>query len=195
MDPRDIYELLRNLTTPLVCVTTAWEGKENGLIINSAIRGSLVLGRPRVAIFLLKRNLTHDLIFASGSFGLHLLHGEQWDLIHEMGFVSGRERDKLTDVPHHAGPTGAPLLEDAYARFDCRVINCMDAGSATCFLGEAVHVERGTGDTLMTSDRWRAGMPPEWRAEYERNLQDAQRWAATFADRIEPVIWPGLHDD
>ena len=194
MDPRDIYELLRNLTTPLVCVTTAWRGKKNGLIINSAIRGSLVPGRPRVAIFLLKRNLTHDLVFESGIFGLHLLHGDQWELIHRLGFVSGRDRDKLADVPHHEGTTGAPLLDDAYARFDCRVVNCMDAGSATCFLGEAMHVERGTGDTLMTSDRWRELMPSEWRAEYERNLADAQEWAAGLADRIKAVIWPGLRE-
>ena len=192
MTSDDTYDILRNLTTPLVCLTSAWEGKLNGMISNSAIRGSLVPTRPRVAVFVLKRTLSHDMIFESGAFGLHLLHSEQWELIHRLGFFSGRDREKLEDLAYRIGATGSPLLEEAYARLDCRVVNAMDAGAATCFLGEAIEVERGVADSLMTADHWRTHMPEGWRAPYEANLAAAQEWAANFGDRIEPMVWPGL---
>ena len=115
MKAEDTYSLLRSLTSPVVAVTSTWEDKLNGLICNSAIRASLVPTAPRVAVFVLKTNLSHDMIFQSGAFALHLLHSDNWDLIWELGFHSGRERDKLSGFSYKIGGTGCPLLDDVYA--------------------------------------------------------------------------------
>ncbi len=192
MKAEDTYSLLRSLTYPIVAVTSAWGDKLNGMISNSAIRASLVPTAPRVAVFVLKTNLSHDMIFQSGAFALHLLHSDNWDLIWELGFHSGRERDKLSGFSYKIGGTGCPLLDDVYARLDCRIVNVMDGGASTCFMGEAIDAERGTGDQFMTSDYFRNNMPDDWREAYEAKLVTAQEWAAQHSAGIRPVTWPGL---
>src|SRR2546426_11808932 len=81
---------------------------------------------PRLSVYVHKFNFSHDLIFETRRFVLHLLRTDQFELIHALGFVSGRTRDKLAAVPHTLGALGAPVLDDCYAHFECRVINVMD---------------------------------------------------------------------
>jgi flavin reductase (DIM6/NTAB) family NADH-FMN oxidoreductase RutF len=102
--------------------------------------------------------------------------------VRRLGFVSGRDRDKLTGLAWREGETGAPLLEDCYASFDCRVANRMDAGASTFFLGDVVGAVRGTGESLLTAAAWRAGMPDAWRPEFEANLRRAQAWADAHSE-------------
>jgi len=197
LPPDQTYQLLRNLTSPVVAVTSERDGKENGMISDAAIRASIVPTVPRLSVYVHKFNFSHDLIFDSGRFVLHLLHTEQFALIHRLGFVSGRDRDKLKDIPHHRGVLGAPVLDDCYAHFECRVANVMDTGSSTLFLGdvEAVGFGAGTGPRgeVMSAAHFRANMPTEWRKEYEGLLAAAQRFAAEQSRHIVPVVWRGLH--
>src|SRR5256885_15942502 len=98
---------------------------------------------------------------------MHLIRTAQFDMIHRLGFTSGRARDKLADVPHHQGTLGVPVLDECYAHFECRVANVMDTGSSTCFLGDVVDVgygaSKGPSGPVMTAAYFRANMPPEWR--------------------------------
>jgi flavin reductase (DIM6/NTAB) family NADH-FMN oxidoreductase RutF len=192
MDPNQTYELLRNLTSPVVALTSRRGDKSNGMISDGAIRASIVPDIPRLAVFIHKFNLSHDLIFETGRFALHILHQGQVDLVIKLGFVSGRDRDKLADIPHRLGALGMPLLEDCHAWFECDVINVMDTGSSTCFLGEAKHVGRGPGREVMTPDYLRAAMPEEWRDHYVRNLKTAQDAAREASRTIRAVAWRGL---
>ena len=110
--PAEIYQLLRNLTSPVVAITSQRGGKGNGMIIDSAIRASIVPEIPRLAMFIHKFNFSHGLIFESGRFALHLLRTDQYDLIHHLGFQSGRTTEKLASVPYHPGNTGVPILDE-----------------------------------------------------------------------------------
>src|SRR6266550_7865680 len=138
MGPDAIYQLLRNLTSPIVAVTSERAGKRNGMILDSAVRASIVPAIPRLSVYVHKFNLSHDMIFETGRFVLHLLRQDQLDLVHRLGFVSGRTEDKLARVPHHDGRHGVPVLNECYAHFECRVVNAMDTGSSTCFLGDVL---------------------------------------------------------
>lgn len=195
--PAETYQLLRNITSPVVAITSARDGTRNGMIIDSAIRASIVPSVPRLAVFIHKFNYSHDLIFGSGRYGLHLLRTDQYPLIHHLGFRSRRAVDKLATVPHHPGETGVPVLDDCYAHFECRVINAMDAGSSTCFLGDVVAVgfgataaAKGAGE-VMTAAYFRAHIPPDWKADYEAQLAKAQAEAERTARDIRPLVWPG----
>src|SRR5688572_7313252 len=115
MQPDAVYQLLRNLTSPVVAITSERGGKRNGMIIDSAIRASIVPTLPRLAIFVHKFNFSHDLIFDTGRFVLHLLRTDQFGLIHDLGFVTGRSSEKLAGIPHRPGTLGAPVLDDCYA--------------------------------------------------------------------------------
>jgi flavin reductase (DIM6/NTAB) family NADH-FMN oxidoreductase RutF len=196
LPPDQTYQLLRNLTSPVVAVTSERNGKENGMILDSAIRASIVPTVPRVSVYIHKFNFSHDLIFETGRFVLHLLHTKQFDLIHQLGFVSGRDRDKLAEIPHRRGVLGAPVLDDCYAHFECKVVNVMDTGSSTLFLGDVVEVGFGAakaarGD-VMTAGHFRANMPAAWHKEYEAGLEAAQQFARERSRNIVPVVWKGL---
>jgi flavin reductase (DIM6/NTAB) family NADH-FMN oxidoreductase RutF len=127
---------------------------------------------------------------------LHLLHTEQFDLIHWLGFASGRDSDKLAGVPHRRGVLGAPVLDDCHAHFECRVVNVMDTGSSTLFLGDLVEVGFGAARAprgeVMKAAYFRARMSPEWRKEYEAGLETAQRFAEAKARELKAVAWRGL---
>src|SRR2546422_8346071 len=112
MGPDATYQLLRNLTSPIVAVTSERAGKRNGMILDSAVRASIVPTIPRVSVYVHKFNLSHDMIFETGRYVLHLLREDQLDLVHGLGFVSGRTRDKLAGVPHRLGRLGAPVLDE-----------------------------------------------------------------------------------
>jgi flavin reductase (DIM6/NTAB) family NADH-FMN oxidoreductase RutF len=191
MDYTHSYELLRNLTAPVVAITATRGGKLNGMISDAAVRASIVPDIPRVAIFIHKFNYTHDMVFETGRFGLHILHRAQFPLIEQLGFVSGRDRDKLADIPHRIGALGCPLLEDCWAWFECRVINVMDAGSSTWFLADVTDLGRGPGKEIMTPGFMRANLPESWREPYLRNLAAAQNWAREHSHDIRAIIWKG----
>jgi flavin reductase (DIM6/NTAB) family NADH-FMN oxidoreductase RutF len=186
MDPASTYELLRNLTTPVVAITSARNGKLNGMISDGAVRCSIVPDIPRVLVQIHAFHLTHEIVRETGRFALHLLHADQVDLVTKLGFVSGRDADKLADVPHRLGATGCPILDDCYAWFDCTVINHMETGISTVFLGQVMDVGRGRGEDVLTPARLRAALPPEYRDQYVRQLAEAQTNARPLAWQFTP---------
>ena len=196
VSPEDTYQLLRNLTTPVVAITSEHAGQRNGMIIDSAIRASIVPTVPRLAVFIHKFNTSHDMIFASGRLVLHLLRQDQFDLIHALGFFHRRDRDKLAEIPHRLGRLGAPVLDDCFAHFECRIINAMDTGSSTCFLGDVVEVGYGAAAAprgeVMTAAFFRAHIPASWRDDYVRQLAAAQSFALERAADIQPLAWRTL---
>jgi len=187
------YPVLRHLTLPVVAITSAAGGVRNGMIANSGQRASLVPTIARVSMYISKPNYTHDLIYRSGIFGLHLLRRDQWELIWHLGLQSGRDVDKLSTVATRAGETGCPLLVDCAAVFECRVINAMDAGAATFFLGEVVQFEASVpAAEIMTSEYFRQHMPADKKRIYEARLADAMEYLEPLARLVDPGrVWPG----
>jgi flavin reductase (DIM6/NTAB) family NADH-FMN oxidoreductase RutF len=191
MDP--LYLMLRHLTSPVVAITTSAEGCKNGMIANSAQRASLVPSVPRVSVYISKTNVSHDLIYRSGVFGMHLLRADQWELIWRLGLKSAREvPHKLEGLKVRTGTTGCPLLVDILAALECRVANAMDTGASTLFLGDVISVEKGREGAVMTSKHFRTHLPPDMQAIYEARLKAAQGALEQLARKIEPGLqWPG----
>jgi len=196
LEPGLTYQLLRNLTSPVVAITSERNGKTNGMISDAAVRASIVPSVPRVSVYIHKFNFSHDMIFETGRFGLHLLHTKQFDVVRRLGFFSGRDQDKLAGIPHHQGTTGVPVLDECFAHFECSVANVMDTGSSTLFLGDVVAVGSEPRGELLTATYFRSNMPAEWRIEYEAKLKDAQQVAEEMSRNIKPLVWkkgPGGH--
>ncbi len=182
--PDETYELLRILTSPVVAVTSRRGDKRNGMISDGAIRASIVPDIPRVGVFIHKFNYSHDLIYETGRFGVHVLHAGQAALVHALGFFSGRDRDKLADIPHHLGPLDLPVLEDCYCWFACEVGNVMDTGSSTFFLGEVRGAGRGPGRDVMEPAALRESLPESTIRDYMAKLSAAQ----DEARRLTPLM-------
>lgn len=184
------YELLRQLASPVVAVTSASRGRGNGMILDSAVRASISPRVPRLSVYIHKWHLTHENVWQTGRYSLHLLHRGQFDLIHQLGFASGRDRDKLEGISHRLGDLDVPIVEDCFAAFECRVVNTMDAGASTLFLADIVKTHPGPGKDIMTADYFRKNLPEKWREEFAVNYREAQERIAAMA-AIQDVRWPG----
>jgi flavin reductase (DIM6/NTAB) family NADH-FMN oxidoreductase RutF len=160
---------LSHLWTPLVAVTSAHRGVRSGQIAVSVHGASIVPQRPRLTAALWKRNLTHDLVTASGLFAVHLLREDQDELVYRLGLRSGRDGDKLMGLAVREGTTGCPVLEDCLAVYECRVLNAMDGGDMTVFLGEVVAMAGRDGAPLWWRDL-RPRMSAEAAAAWERKI-------------------------
>lgn len=177
----DIRATLAHLWSPLLAITTAHEGRANGQIAVAGLTASILPEAPRVVVELWKANYTHDLVLASRVFALHLLPAAPVDalerglgLIRALGFRSGRDSDKLGDVPWRPGATGSPILQDALSYVEARVVGTLDGGDMTVFLAEIVAGERLRDGEPLTWVAAREHMPQAWLAEYDAS-QERQR--------------------
>jgi flavin reductase (DIM6/NTAB) family NADH-FMN oxidoreductase RutF len=186
------YPLLRHLTLPVCAITTSADGRSNGFIVNSAQRASLVPSIPRVSLYISKPNVSHDMVLASGVFGLHLLRDDQWDVIRTLGLQSMRDvPDKLGALETRTGVTGCPMLTDVRSAFECRIINAMDAGAATFVLADVVDMQEGEAGGVMTSEYFRRHMPDDIRRDYEAGLAYAQQILEPLSRNISREPWRG----
>ena len=61
------------------------------------------------------------------------------NFIGDFGFKSGREVDKFKDIGYKLGETGAPIvLDNTLAYLEAKVINHVEVGTHTIFVGEIV---------------------------------------------------------
>jgi flavin reductase (DIM6/NTAB) family NADH-FMN oxidoreductase RutF len=98
---------------------------------------------PALAISLLNTSLTLELICASGEFVVAIPAEKMKDAVLLCGTTSGKFIDKfaeaaLTQVK--ARKVGAPLILEAAANIECRMLSYASAGERTLVTGEVVEV-------------------------------------------------------
>jgi len=81
---------------------------------------------------------THNLIKESGYFAVNVLGDEQENLASYFGFQSGRNMDKFKGKNYFDAPMGSPILQDAIAFFECKVVDTFKAGDHSLFIGEVL---------------------------------------------------------
>ena len=141
MSPDFDRRAFRDLSYGLYIVTSRDGNRLNGQIVNTVIQ---VTSDPaRVAVIVNKQNLTHEFISRSGLFGVSVLdESAPMTFLGLFGFRSGRDVDKLSQVQFKIGVAGCPLvLEHALSVLEARVIDQIDLGTHTIFIGDTVDAE------------------------------------------------------
>jgi flavin reductase (DIM6/NTAB) family NADH-FMN oxidoreductase RutF/rubredoxin len=129
---------LYNLSYGLYVVASEKQGKLNAQIANTVIQ--VTSEPPAIAVCINKQNLTHEFITESKVFTASILSQDTpLSFIGHFGFKSGREVDKLKDVNYKLGEAKAPIvLDHSLAYLEAKVINQVDVGTHTIFIGELV---------------------------------------------------------
>jgi flavin reductase (DIM6/NTAB) family NADH-FMN oxidoreductase RutF len=83
-------------------------------------------------------NASYELLHAGGGFTVNVLKQGQLELARRFGTRSGRNEDKLAGIRWRPGRTGAPILEQALAYFDCELAGRHRAGDHELVLGRVV---------------------------------------------------------
>ena len=131
-------KVFRDLSYGLYIVTSHDEGRLNGQIVNTVIQ--VTSEPPRVAVIINKKNLTHEYISKSKVFAVSVLdESAPMKFFGPFGFRTGRDIDKLEKVKFKEGATGCPLItENALSVLEANVIDQIDLGTHTIFIGEIV---------------------------------------------------------
>jgi flavin reductase (DIM6/NTAB) family NADH-FMN oxidoreductase RutF len=191
MQTNPAYELLRQFASPVVAITSRSGDRPNGMISDSAIRASISPNTPRLGVYIHKWHLSHDMIWHSGRLCIHLLNQTNLPLVYQLGFHSGREHpEKLTPVPRRDGTLGLPVITTAHAAFELEVVNTMDVGYATHFLGDVRAFHPLVPGEILTAPWLRANLPPEWQDAFAENYRKAQAYIDSHS-AIEPRTWSG----
>lgn len=144
-NPRALRSLLGQFATGVTVITAcASDGRKLGLTVNSFSSVSLA---PALILWSLARSSPNLEDFrAAGHFAVHILGHDQ----HEISSHFARPApDKFLAVPHHRGPAGLPLLDNALATLVCRNRVQHDGGDHLIFLGEIEHYRQGHGEPLV----------------------------------------------
>lgn len=114
---------------------------------------SLSMDPPMLLVCLNSKSNTCAAVSAIGRFAVNIL-GEEHGLVAQR--FATQAPDKFDAVGVTLGPLGSPLLRDALARLECRVVQEVTGGSHRVFLAEVAHAEAGEG-TPLTYYRGRFG--------------------------------------
>ncbi len=133
IDPSQFRRVLGHFASGVTVVTVSYGGCYHGSTVASF--SSLSLDPPLVLICLDRRATTHTLIKQAGHFAVNILGEGSEDLSRHF---ATRDPAKFAAVPHHAGHTGAPLLDAAIATLECRVVAQYPGGDHSIFVGEVL---------------------------------------------------------
>jgi flavin reductase (DIM6/NTAB) family NADH-FMN oxidoreductase RutF/rubredoxin len=140
---------LRNLSYGLYVVGSQKQGKLNAQIANTVVQ--VTSEPPTISVCINKQNLTHEFITGSKVFTASILAQDTpLSFIGHFGFKSGRDVDKLKDINYKLGETKAPIIIDhSVAYLEAKVINQIDVGTHTIFIGEIVGADvLGEGEPM-----------------------------------------------
>jgi flavin reductase (DIM6/NTAB) family NADH-FMN oxidoreductase RutF/rubredoxin len=134
-------KVLYNISYGIYIVSSKKEDQINGQIANTVFQ---ITAEPAtIAVSINKKNFTHDFITQSKVFAVSVLEQEtDMKFIGRFGFKSGRDEDKFEGINYKIGVTGSPIImENTIAYLEAEVIQAIDVGTHTLFVGKVVEAE------------------------------------------------------
>lgn len=136
MDPQAKKKALRQITYGLYVATARDANGCAGGTINWLSQSSFA--PPLVMAGIQRDSSLHQAIVASRAFVIHIVGRSQKDLATSFFKGATLNGDTLNGFRFESGVTGAPVLVDPPAWFECRVVDEVRRGDHTIFVGEVV---------------------------------------------------------
>ena len=127
------------------CVVTARSAAGNNAMA-VAWHTSISFSPPLYGVSISPKRFTYKLIAESREFGVNFLPFALAELVASVGGSKGEAGDKFEKFQigrDEPVKTGVPILEDAYAAYECRLVDDRSYGDHQLLVGEvvAVHVD------------------------------------------------------
>ncbi|WP_321446758.1 flavin reductase family protein [uncultured Cohaesibacter sp.] len=145
IEANEFRKALGRFATGIAIVTTM-DDKDApmGLTVNSF--NSVSLDPPLVLWSLDKSSNQMDAFCNSGFYGVSILaHDQQM----ASNLFAAMAEDRFEKVEWSAGQTGAPLIDGALARIDCKTEQIIEGGDHVILLGRVIDVAVSEGDPLL----------------------------------------------
>jgi flavin reductase (DIM6/NTAB) family NADH-FMN oxidoreductase RutF/rubredoxin len=166
---------LHKISYGLYIVCSKKDKKFNGQIANAVFQ--VTAEPPTIAVSINKQNLTHEFIEDSKVFTISVLSEKTpMTSIGTFGFKSGRDIDKFKDFKYKLGKTQAPIvLGNTLAYVEARVIDKIDVGTHTIFIGRVEDGEILTDETPLTYEYYhkiKGGFSPKTAPTYSGEVDE-----------------------
>lgn len=193
MDTKALYKLGYGMY--VVCSKKG--DRFNGQIANTVFQ--ITSEPPTIAVSINKTNLTHEFIKESRGFTAAVLcQATPLAFIGRFGFKSGRDTNKLEGVKYKIGVTGAPLVLDyAVAYLEAEVIQELDVGTHTIFIGRVVASEVLSEEPCLTYEYYhqvKRGTTPKTAPSYIAAKKEEMKAAKYECSVCGYIYDPALGD-
>lgn len=163
-DPASFKLGMRRLASGVCLVTTRHEGGDYGFVASAVT--SVAADPPTLLVCINRGATTHDLLLRSGLFCVNVLERGHEELARRFS----RPEDRHLRFAGHGWirlASGAPVLDDALAAFDCSVERTVPVATHTIVIGHVL-ATRATGpvepliyiDGRFTASPSRGGLHP-----------------------------------
>lgn len=144
-DTRAFRNALGCFPTGVVVITAKPEGRSPvGLTVNSFASVSL---DPPLVLWSLRRDApSKEAILEADHFVVNVLDEDQLDLARHFAKPA---TDKFDGVNIVANSWGAPYLANSVARFECKILDCINGGDHVIFLGKVEYFTHSAGTPLV----------------------------------------------
>lgn len=142
--PSDRFrDVIGHFASGVSVITALQDGRAFGTTASAVT--SLSLEPPMVLICMNRTSETGRAISATGRFAINILSEDQHDAARRF---AGKGDDKFAGVATTPGAWGEPLIDDALATLECRVVEDTTGGTHWVFLAEVDHASSRPGTPL-----------------------------------------------
>ena len=141
-------------------------GTKNGSKINACITNTCFQaanGPTRIAISVIKQNLTCEMIEESGLFALSVLDKTcSFETIKRFGYQSGRTASKFDGFDYEVAENGCPYIKkEACALIEAKVCNKLDLGTHMLFIAEVTEAKVLSEKEALTYAYYQSDVKPK----------------------------------
>jgi flavin reductase (DIM6/NTAB) family NADH-FMN oxidoreductase RutF len=134
MSKNDCSDVLAKIPYGVSVVTLGRGGVENGLTISWL--SQISFAPPMLMVAVDKLHYSVDLLRSTKNFCVNLLGEDQAALAGRFAKQATTAEDKLADVAQRPADSGAAILTDAVAYFDCEVTSMVETGDHVMVIGK-----------------------------------------------------------
>lgn len=158
IDGSEFRRVMGHFSTGVAIVTSRREGGAPcGLTLNAFASVSL---EPALVLVCVEHGAeSHGCIRESGFYAVNVLEEERGEVLARR-FATWGVEDKFRGVAFREEETGSPVLEAALAWVDCRVVQAVEAGDHTIFVGEVLGADAHEGRPLVYYRGGYGGLQP-----------------------------------
>ncbi|MEW6614587.1 MAG: flavin reductase family protein [Thermodesulfobacteriota bacterium] len=138
---------LEKITYGLYILTTKMGKEINGMIASWVSQVSF--SPPLVMVVIRKKRYSHKMVKESGVFALSVLGKDNSGLVSK--FKASTPEEKFKGIRWETKTTGAPIIGETIAYMDCKLVDSIDTGDHTIFVGKIVDADTLRDGIPMTS--------------------------------------------
>jgi 4-nitrophenol 2-monooxygenase / 4-nitrocatechol 4-monooxygenase, reductase component len=171
--PDTFRDAIGHFASGVTVITAAHEGQRFGATASAV--SSLSLEPPMLLVCLNRESATGRAVEQAGHFAVNVLGQDQGALARHF---ASRSADKFAGLDVSDGEHGVPLLGDALAQFECRVVEHVTGGTHSVFLAEVDVARTREGEAPLAYFRGEFG-----RLELQQDAEAHARLRERLLDR------------